>query len=85
MQDSTNATYYNLCKNFNEFFIRLDKKPESWEDRLALFLNHLTVEERNSETLRSCISAVRNVLSAEGIELNKDSYRLSVLIKTCKI
>ena len=36
-RDSTNENYYTIWKLFNNFLINLDKKPASWEDRIALF------------------------------------------------
>ena len=40
-RDSTMKNYYCIWKTFNEFFIRLDNKPDKWEDRITLFVAYL--------------------------------------------
>ena len=34
-RSSTKANYYGIWKKFNEFFIRLDDKPSTWEERIG--------------------------------------------------
>ena len=31
-RDTTKATYYTVWKGFNKFFVRLDAKPDSWQE-----------------------------------------------------
>ena len=38
---STRANYYHIWKMFNQFIIKLDEKPNTWEDRLVLFVGYL--------------------------------------------
>ena len=36
-RNSTKMNYYGIWKNFNQFFLKLDVKPDNWEDRLTLY------------------------------------------------
>ena len=86
VRDSTKKNYYSVWKNFNEFFIRLDMKPASWEERLVLFIGYL-IEKKNfkSQSVKSYISAIRGVLHDDGIELNDNKFLLSALTRACKL
>ena len=37
VRNSTKSNYYGIWKTFNEFYVRLDIKPPTWEERLILF------------------------------------------------
>ena len=59
---STHCNYYKIWKLFNEFIIRLDFKPGSWEDRMILFVGYLIQTKKKSSTIQSYISAIKVVL-----------------------
>ena len=40
-RNSTKRNYYNIWKIFNNFFLKLDKKPNNWTDRITLFVGYL--------------------------------------------
>ena len=46
-RSSTQANYYSIWKKFNQFFIQLDVKPNSWEERLILFVGYLINNDKN--------------------------------------
>ena len=82
---STMQTYYSAWKNFNGFFIRLDNKPKTCEDRLALYVTYLTDGvKRKPGTIQSYISGVKAILESEGIELNIDRSQLTTLVRACR-
>ena len=82
---STKLNYYGIWKNFNEFFIKLDIKPETWEDRLILFVGYLIdTKHCKANTVKSYISAIKAVLMDDGITLNPDHYLLNSLTKACR-
>ena len=83
-RSSTRKNYYCVWKMFNQFFIKLDQKPSSWEDRLTLFVGYIVNKGLKSTTVRSYISAIRAVLMEDGILLNEDKYLLSSLTKACR-
>ena len=81
---STNKMYYNVWKQFNEFFIRLDSKPQSWEESLTLFVGYLVETNKKSTTIKSYISAIKAVLLDDGVDISEDRYLLTSLTKACK-
>ena len=83
-RNSTRNNYYAIWTTFNEFFIKLDKKPRSWEDRLILFVGYLISRKRKSTTIRSYISAIKSVLRDGGVTINENSYLLSSLTRACR-
>ena len=84
-RDSTRNNYYGIWKNFNNFFIRLDIKPNNWEDRIVLYVAYLIHGNRKSTTIKSYISAIKAVLFNGGIEINEDSTLLAALTRACKL
>ena len=76
---STRRTYHRIRHLFNQFFIRLDHKPFTWEDRLILFTGFLVDNKLKSCTVKSYISAIRAVLMKIGVSLSEDKYLLSSL------
>ena len=83
-RSSTRATYYCIWKCFNEFFIKLDRKPETWEERLVLFVAYLVEQKKKSTTINSYISAIKAVLKGDGMYINEDRFVLNSLIKACR-
>ena len=84
-RDSTKRNYYAIWKTFNKFFIRLDCKPTTWEDRLTLFVGHLVHQNKKASTVKSYISAIRSVLFEVNVELQEDKTLLMALTKACKL
>ena len=77
--------YYVIWKTFNNFILRLDVKPCSWEHWLTLFVGHLIQNKRQSATIKSYISAIKAVLLGANIKINEDQYLLTSLTKACKL
>ena len=84
-RDSTKKHYYSVWRQFNQFYIRLDEKPNSWEDRLTLFVGHLVNENKKSTTVRSYISAIKAILMDDGVTICEDKFLLSSLTKACRL
>ena len=84
-RDTTRQNYVTVWRCFNKFIIRLDVKPTTLEDRLILFVGHLISENKQSQTIRSYISAIKAVLKENRIILKEDEYLLSSLTRACKI
>ena len=85
IRSSTQHNYYGIWKHFNEFFVKLDIKPDNWEDRLVLFIGYLIDKKCKSSTIRSYISAIKSVLHEDGVILNKDRFLLNSLTNACKL
>ena len=77
--------YYCVWKCFNKFFLKLDSKPDEWEDRLTLFVGYLVESRHKSSTIRSYISTIKAILYDAGVQLSEDRYLLSSLIRACKL
>ena len=83
-RSSTRMNYYTIWKKFNQFVIKLDFKPDSWEERLVLFVGYLVQNKRKSSTIKSYISAIRSVLRDDGENLCENKYLLTSLTKACR-
>ena len=59
--------------------------PETWEDRLVIYITSLVQLGHESQTMTSYISAFITVLKKEHVVLKDDTYTLSSLVKACKI
>ena len=84
-RDSTKKNYYAIWKIFNQFLIRLDLKPRTWEHCLHLFVAYLVDCKRQSSTVRSYVSAIKAVLKTNSIKIKEDQYLLSAMTKACKL
>ena len=80
----TRRIYYSVWKQFNEFFIRLDDKPNNWEQRITLFVGYLIEQNKQSQTVHSYVSAIWAVLAEINTVLNEDLFLLSALTRACK-
>ena len=84
-RDSTKANYLAIWRNFNNFLIKLDKKPNHWEDRIALFGAYLVNKGVQSATLKSYFSAIKGILVDDGYIWCDTKIVLSSLVKACKL
>ena len=83
-RSSTRKNYHCVWALFNNFFIRLDEKPEKWEDRLTLFVGYLINSKKKSTTVKSYISAIKAVLKEDGIDISEDRCLITSLTKACR-
>ena len=65
--------------------IKLDKKPEKWEDQLGLWITYLIIDEKESGTIKSYIAAIKSILALENIHISHDGYKLSALVRACRL
>ena len=82
---STKTNYYSVWQSFNEFFIKLDRKPDSWEERLNLFVAYLVETKKKSTTIRSYISAIKAVLQEDGEQISENRFLLNSLTRACRL
>ena len=68
-QRSTDKNYYGIWKQFNDFFIKLEWKPDKWEDQLALLITYHVKLKAQSKTIRSYYCAIKSVFKSENIFL----------------
>ena len=84
LDDGTKESYHAAWVSFNDFFVKLDKKPEDWVDRITLFVAYLIDRRQPEKTIRSYASGIKRVLHDEGIVIDNKSYLLASLLKACK-
>ena len=85
-KDSTKLAYYNSWKKFNQFLIRLDNIPQSWEVRTSLYCTYLIcVKKLQSSTVKSYTSAIKSVLKTDGYTWDDGKVLLNTLTKSCKL
>ena len=77
--------YLSIWRHFNKFIIRLDKKSQWWEDRVALFCGYLISKGLPSSTIKSYISAIKSVLRDDGYTWDQNRSILFSLIQACKL
>ena len=83
-RSSTRNNYHTVWKLFIQFYIRLNKKPDTWEDRLILFVGFLIENGRKSSTGKNYISAIKAVLQEDNVIINIDRCLINSLTKACK-
>ena len=83
-RSSTKHNYYTVWKIFSKFYLRLDRKPKTWEDRIVLFIGYLIDNNKQSSTVKSYISALRAVLKEDGKKLDEDLFLVTSLTRACK-
>ena len=84
-RNSTLETYHRIWKLFNQFFIKLDEKPDTWEQRLILFTGFLVDNKLKSTTVKTYISAIRTILREVNIKLCENNFLLNSLTRACKL
>ena len=84
-RSSTRRNYYGIWKTFNQFIVRLDEKPTSWEERIILFVGNLINEGKKSATVKSYVSAVKAILTEINVKVNEDRCLLNSLTRACKL
>ena len=87
LQSHRNSTRrnYTIWKLLSKFYLRLDIKPCTWEDRLVLFVGYLVNNNKQSSTIKSYISAIKYVLKEDKVELNENKFLIDSLTKACKL
>ena len=85
VRNSTRKNYYVVWRLFNQFYIKLDRKPQTWEERIILFVGYLVETKKCSQTVKSYISAIKKVLLEDGITVDNNDMLLCSLTKACKI
>ena len=84
-RNSTKRNYLSVWRSFNRFYIRLDRKPESWEDRLVLFVGFLIQNKKKSSTIKSYISAIRAMLQGIKVKLQENVFLIKALTRACRL
>ena len=65
--------------------MRLDSKPDSWEERTSLYAAHLVDRGVQSQTLKTYVSAIKRTLVDDGYIWNDNMVLLNMLTRACKV
>ena len=84
-RESTAKNYLTVWRQFNNFVIKLDKKPPSWEEKTTLFIAYLIDNGAQSQTVKSYVSAIKATLTNDGYVWDEKKVLISVLTRACKM
>ena len=84
-RNTTRQTYYRIWMIFNKFFVRLDHKPNNWEQRLVLFAAFLVDDKLKSSTVKTYVAAIKGILAENNVKISEDAFVLTSLTKACRI
>ena len=84
-RESTSKNYLSIWRQFNKFYIALDKKPTLWEDRTTLFIGYLIDKGKQSSTIKSYVSAIKKTLIMNGYNWDDSIVLVRSLAKACRI
>ena len=84
-RNSTAQNYLAVWRQFNKFIINLDVKPQSWEDRVTLFVGYKIYQRMQSSTVKSYVSAIKKLLVDDGYHWDDQKVVVGSLTKPCKI
>ena len=84
-RSSTQQQYYCVWKMFNEFFIKLDDKPNEWTDQLNLFVAYLANTGKKSTTIKSYASAIKAILYQGGVVISEDRSTINSVTRACRL
>ena len=84
-RSTTAAVYHNIWKNFNKFVIRLDYKPTTWEERVALYCAFLVDKGAQSATIKTYISGIKKILEIDGYVWDNEKVAFSSLTRACRL
>ena len=82
---STKHNYHQIWKHFNDFVLRLDIRPKTWERHVALFCAYLVDKGNKSATIKSYVSAIKSILTTDGYEWNDSMILMETIVEACKI
>ena len=77
--------YLSIWRQFNKFLINLDIKPNSWEDRVTLFIGFKIDNGMQSSTVKSYVSAIKKILVDDGYPWNDQKVLLGSLTKASRL
>ena len=85
VRDSTYKNYIAIWCMFNKFLIRLDNRPNLWEDRAALYCAYLIKCGNKSSTIKSYVSAIKAILRDDDYIWNENLLLINSLTRACRI
>ena len=82
---STMANYLNVWRQFNNFIMSLDVKPEKWEKKATLYITYLIDNGKQSSPVKSYIFAIKKLLVLDGYDWQDSEVLVTSLTKACRL
>ena len=82
---TTLSNYHTIWNLFNSFLIRLDEMPNTWEERLCLYVGYCADRGLQSSMIKSYISGIKHMLSMDDYYLNENKILLTTLTRATKL
>ena len=68
-RSSTTRNYITIWRSFNNFLLKLEQIPNTWEQRVSFYATYLVEGMKvQSCTLKSYVSAIKHILKCDGYE-----------------
>ena len=84
-RNTTAKAYHKVWEKFNQFVIRLDDIPKTWEERTSLFCAYLIqIKQLQSSTIKSYVSAIKSKLIGDNYEWNDNQVLLAAITSSCQ-
>ena len=84
-RESTKANYLSIWRKFNNFVMKLDVKPKSWEQRMSLYCAYLVDRGVQSSMIKCYKSAMKCMLVLDNYKWDDNKVLLSAITGACKI
>ena len=85
-QKSTKKNYHHIWTKFNKFLIKLDRIPDTWEEKVSLYCTFLVSRgDVQSSTLKSYVSAIKTKLKLDGYRWDDELIYFNALTRACKM
>ena len=82
-RSSTAMNNHAIWRTFNDFLIKLDKKPKTWEQRVTLYSAYFVEQGVQLSTIQSYFSAIKKILVCDNYKFNQDEVTFGILSKSC--
>lgn len=85
LKPKTKKLYHTVWVSFNQFLLKFNRLPRSWEEKILLFVTHLADSGKKPSTIKSYVSAIKNKLKTDGTEIDDQRVELTAIIRAVKL
>ena len=85
IRESTSRTYLKIWRQFNQFIVKLDVMPPTWEARATLYIAYLIDCGKQSSSIKTCVSAIKKLLLLDNYDWKDNEVLLNSLTKSCRL
>lgn len=85
LKPKTKKLYHTVWVSFNQFLLKFNRLPRTWEEKILLFVTHLADSGKKPSTIKSYVSAIKNKLKTDGTEIDDQRVELTAIIRAVKL